>query len=240
MKNNNIIFRELKDISPLIVQINQTNPYSVSSFYFDNLSTDILKKIKLSKKVLYDSKPVTPYSIPKGYFKNLPELLLQRIDSEQQYANEVFEETESIAPILNTISKNQVYKTPDDFFERWKAPDITTQKQEAIVVPLRRSSKILRFSAASAAAILFFTVGIYTISKRYNEPSEVNTAKIKVKNLSKDEIVHYLKSHIPAQNVTSASKYTSKYQNTIKRSLKEVSDKEIQQFLKETGESDEI
>lgn len=239
MKNKNIIFHELKGISPLIAQISKANLYSVPSSYFNNLSADLAERLKLSKEGFNDLSTIMPYTVPTGYFENFSERLSVEIYSEKQSA-EVFEETALIAPLLNTISKNPVYNIPDGFFAEPEIPNKEVKKHTAKVVSVNRA-KVFRFSAAAAAVILFFTAGLYTITKKSDTAlSAPDTAKNKVKNLSKEEIVHFLKSNISSQNVTSASNPKLKNEAAIKSSLKEVSDKEIQQFLTETGESDEI
>lgn len=236
MKNKNFIFEELKEISPLIAQIRKTNVYAVSSFYFNNLSSEIIKKIKLAKKSLSNLSPVTPYRIPAGYFESLPSMVFKKIYFNQEHLNEVFEEIEAIAPLLNTISKKPVYNIPANFFEKRQMPYTEVKKQKAKVVSVFNLSKILRLSAA-AAIILFSTVGLYTITKKNDA---VDNTRTDVKKLTKEEIVHFLKSNTQTENITSTTKHKLKNENKIKSSLKEISDQEIQQFLIKTGEADEI
>lgn len=240
MKNKNIIFEELKEISPLMVQIKNINVYSVSLSYFDELSLKVIKKIRLTEELYNTSVPVSPYRIPENYFKNLPETIFDKILSTQKRLTEVFEETEAIAPILNTISKQPMYTVPADFFENMQIPVMEVKKQETKVVSMYNWPKLFKFSAA-AVVILFSGIGLYTITSKNNSPLAFgNNARNKVKNLSKEEIVNFLKSNIPAENVTSVSRYKLKNENAVKSSLKEISEKEIQQFLMETGESDGI
>lgn len=240
MKNKNIIFEELKEISPLMVQIENTNVYSVSASYFNKFSQKVIKKIRLTEELYNTSAPAAPYRIPANYFKNLPETIFNKILSTQKHPTEVFEETEAIAPILNTISKKPVYTVPADFFENIQMPVIEVKKQEAKVVSINNWPKLFKFSAA-AVVILFSGIGLYTITSKNNLSFAFgNNARNKIKNLSREEIVNFLKSNIPAENVTSVSRYKLKNENAIKSSLKQISDKEIQQFLKETGESDGI
>ena len=240
MKNKNIIFEELKEISPLMVQIKNTNVYSVSPSYFDKLSLEVIKKIRLTEELYNKSAPVTPYGIPANYFKNLPEAIFDKVLSNQKHSSEVFEETEAIAPLLNTIRKKSVYTGPADFFQNMQIPVLEVKEQKAKVVPIYNWPKLFKFSAA-AVVILFSGVGLYTITSKNNLSLTFgNNARNKVKNLSKEEIVNFLKSNIPDENVTSVSRYKLKNENAIKSSLKQISDKEIQQFLTETEESDGI
>lgn len=239
MKNKNYIYQELKEISPLILQIRKTNVYSVSEFYFNDLSGEIIKKINLAKELHSHLSPLIPYSIPKGYFEGLPHLILQRVyQNSEPVPSDVFEEMEEIAPILNTISKKPVQSIPPNFFSSVKMP--AGIKPEAKVVPI---SKRPKFSRLFAAAVItsFLAIGLYTITgKDFITFRSNNNAKSEVKTLSKEEIVSFLKTSPSSENITSAMHHTCRNENAIKSSLKEISDNEIQQFLQETGESDGI
>lgn len=238
MKNKNYILQELMEISPIIAKIGNINVYTVSTSYFDDLPEKIIKGIKLYKEHAYNFPSSTPYSIPEDYFANFPKIILQKVVTYQGQANEVFEEMEEIAPLLNTISKKQVYSIPPGFFDKIEIPAGRIKKQESKVVSINRWSKFSRLSAAAVITSLL-AVGVYTITGISFTTYRNRNAKNEVKNLSKEEIVNFLKS-TSSENVTSAYKNKSKNENAIKSSLKEISDKEIQQFLKETGESDEI
>lgn len=240
MKNKNIIFEELKEISPLMVQISKSNVYSVSSSYFNEFFVNIIKKIRLIEELYNQAAPAAPYYIPANYFTNLPQVIVDKISSGQKLSDEVFEEIQAIAPVLNTISKKPVYTVPADFFEKVQMPVMEVEKQEAKVVSISKWPKVFKFSAA-AVIILFSGIGLYTITTKNNISLAFGSnARNKVKNLSKEEIVNFLKFNIPAENVTTVSRYKLKNDNAIKSSLKRISDKEIEQFLKETGESDGI
>lgn len=221
-------------------EIMQTNVHYVPSSYFNDLSEEIIKKINLPKEVLQNLSLITPYKVPENYFKHLSELILLKIYTAHHNSKEVFEETEAIAPVLNTISKKTIYSIPADFFEKRQTSHIEPQKSEAKVVSFYNKSKILKYAAA-AAIVLFLSIKLFTIpEKNAGIHTAFNNARKEVKNLSKEEIIRFLKSNIPVENVTSVTKQKSKTENAIKSSLKQISDKEIQQYLIETGESDEI
>ena len=240
MKNKNIIFEELKEISLLMVQINKSNVYSVSSSYFDEFFLNIIKKIRLMEELYNKAASVAPYRIPANYFTNLPQAIINKVSLSQKLSDEVFEEIQSIAPILNTISKKPVYTVSADFFEKMQMPVMEVEKQEAKVVSISKWPKVFKLSAA-AVIILFSGIGLYTITTKNTVSLAFgNNARNKIKNLSKEEIVNFLKFNIPAENVTTVSRYKLKNDNAIKSSLRQISDKEIEQFLKETGDSDGI
>jgi len=116
MENYNYIHEELKGICPFLIKIGRAEVYSVPSSYFDKLSLDIFSRINLNKERAYFSGTAATYSVPENYFDTLSQIILKKVVAEEKKTDEVFEETETIAPLLNTISKNPVYSVPSGFF----------------------------------------------------------------------------------------------------------------------------
>ena len=239
MNSKKYIIEELNKISPLIKEIDKTEVYSVSPSYFDNLSVDIINNIHLSKEHAYFFGSAAPYSTPDNYFQNLPGLILQKVVANQTKPDAVFEETENIAPLLNRIEKTPVFSVPANYFDRTQLPTVTIQTRQAKIASIRKRSQFLRLAAA-AVVIPFLAVGVYTLTSRDFLKNGSNKAKNEVKNLSREEIVNFLKGNDSSEHASSTSQNTSVDDPKLQRSLKQISDKEIQQFLKETGESDEI
>lgn len=240
MDNNNYILKELREISPLIIKISKTNVYLVPSSYFNNLAQEIIEQINLIKERAYNFPSAAPFSIPEDYFTNLSGVILQKVITDHKQQNEVIEEMEGISLLLNTISKKQVYSIPPGFFDKIQIPSAEIKKKKSKVVSINNWSRFLRLSAA-AIITSFLAIGVYTITgKDFINSRRNNNAANEVKNLSKEEIVNFLKTSASDENVTSTSKNKSKHENAIRSSLKEVSDKEIEQYLKEIGETDEI
>jgi len=239
MKNEKHIPEELKEISPLLIEIDKAEVYSVPSFYFTNLSEEIVDRITEIKERAYFFGSFTPYYIPENYFNNLPEIILQKVREPQKKSEDVFEEMENLAPLLNTISKNPLLSVPVNYFDNIRLPSAAPYQQKAKVIEIKRRSTFSRIAAA-AVIIPFLAVGVYIITGREGIRSNTSRVKSVVKNLSKAEIVNYLKKSTSTENTSSASQKTSANDNELKSSLRQISDKEIQQFLKETGESDEI
>lgn len=240
MDNNNYIAKELREICPLVAKISKTNVYSAPPAYFNNLSQEIIEQINPIKERAYNFPSAAPFSIPEDYFKNLSGVILQKVITEYKQVNEVIEEMERISPLLNTISKKHVYSIPPGFFNKIQIPAAEIKKKKSKVVSINNWSRFLRLSAA-AVITSFLAIGVYTITgKDFINSRRNNNASNEVKNLSKEEIVNFLKTSSSGENVTSTSKNKSKNENAIRSSLKEISDKEIEQYLKEIGESDEI
>lgn len=237
MQKNNYILQELMEVSPYMANISKTNVYSVSPTYFNDLSEEIIKKIMLNKECAYNFPASTPYNIPENYFTSLPQLILQNVLNHHQ-SGDVIEEMEAISPLLNTISKKQVYSIPPDFFDKVQIPFREMRKHETKVVSANKWSIFLKLSAAAVVTSLL-AIGVYTITGRDTITARGRNTKNVVKSLSSEEIVNFLKKH-SFENVTSASEEESKHEDEIKSFLKDISDVDIQRFLKQTGELNEM
>ena len=122
MKNRVYILNELREISPVVAQIGEQNPYTVPAGYFEGLADQVLQSIKADE----GNTPVlpqtnNPYQVPQGYFDNLANELLKRVKAD-----------ELTSPLLQQ-AKNNPYQVPANYFEelagqilqRIKADDTT-------------------------------------------------------------------------------------------------------------------
>lgn len=155
--------------------------------------------------------------------------------------NEVFEEMEEIAPILNSISKQPIYSVPPNFFDQ------LNPRKEAIVVKsskflyFTKSKKILTYTIA-AIIIGLLTVGMFLFTGKQQTPSTAANVQTvpEVNRLSEQEIVDFLKTTSPTESMVISNSNSNKKDVDIKRMVDEMSDKEIQQFLEENGEKNEM
>jgi hypothetical protein len=162
---------------------------------------------------------------------------LEKIQSHKKIQEfDVFRETELVAPLLNTITKNPVYNIPNSYFNNTVAAVLTEKKK-----PEPGIKKLGWFRYAAAAVIIpVIAFAVYTLTERDARESGFDAeAESAVKNLSREEIVNFLKTNTFYGNTSTPAKNTSVI-NEIRSSLEEISDKEIQQFLKESGLPDEI
>lgn len=242
MENDTYILEELKEISPLLVQIEKTNVYSVSSYYFDSLSLKILDKVKTGVEPVYHFGNITPFIAPKGYFEELPGKILHKVQGKNENREEVFDEMEEISPLLNTISKKSVFNVPEGYFQKLQLQNNVIEKPEAKVVHFNNSGKRLMRYAVAAIVATLLAVGIFLISEKdgTNNTALSKNSKVEVNNLSEQEILEFLKTNPSPSEITSASFNTTIKEREIKNSLKEMTDKEIQQFLQENEAPDEI
>src|SRR5690242_10808371 len=111
-KKNDIV-NELKEIAPLIADIGKENPYSVQADYFTFLTGSIFFHVRLSQL----KNPGELFSVPNGYFENLADSILSEIYN-SNVKNEAEQELLEIAPLLNTINKENIFSVPVNYFEQ--------------------------------------------------------------------------------------------------------------------------
>jgi len=238
METNNKILQELKEISPLLIQVTQRNPYSISSSYFDTLAQGVVEKIKSGAELHWHFSKENIYSTPANYFEALPATIVQKIKSEET-KNTVFEEMEEISPLLNTISKKPVYTVPAGYLDatKWNKDEIKAEK--AKVISFTSVSKAVRYIAA-AVIIGLLAIGIFLFTGKQTAQTANAKAAAELKQLSEQEIVDFLKTTSPTENMVSTSNNNNTKENDIKSSVSKMSDNEIQQFLQENGEQVEM
>lgn len=238
MENRNIISEELRDISAGLANINRGNVYSVSPAYFNTLSEKILSRINSNEERDYAFNSVTPYTIRRGYFENLASDILGKIKtSSVGQLNEVHEELNEVAPLLNTINKASLYTVPEGYFDNLKASTIA-EKPQAKIFSL---SKKMRSYAAAAVVTGILAIGSYFIIDKDLSPTKSQAVNVKtaIKGLEDEEIINFLNT--PAtDNVTSSFSKKITPVHEVKQKLKEMTDEELQQYLRENEEPDEI
>src|SRR6185369_3720963 len=103
MESRITILNELREISPVVAEINPANPYQVPAGYFEGLAEKILLRLK------------NPYSVPQGYFETLPDIILKK--AKAQHSSSAKEELEVLSPLLSQISKKTPFSTPAGYFD---------------------------------------------------------------------------------------------------------------------------
>lgn len=233
MDKTSNIANELREISPLLADMLKENVYSVAPAYFPNLSEEIIKKINSGEDREYSFSPVIPYKVHKGYFENFSGNILQKIKDSSGHLNDVIDELNEVAPLLNTISKASVYRVPTGYFESLQ---VSVKPQTKIV---SFSTKVTRYVAAAVITGLL-AIGSYRLVENNSNTSKDQALNVAVKNLKDEEIIDFLKT-TSAGTITSTT-FSEKLAPTheIKQQLKEVTDDELQQYIKENTEPGEI
>ena len=134
MQAKNEISDELRLLSAVVSGISRETPYGVPAGYFDGFSALVLRLIGSEEGAgepsfaIEGDKPLT-FSVPEGYFDGFAENLLNRIKAGQGVsrtnseaeaamngAETAMGELEELSPLLNSISREMPYGTPEGYF----------------------------------------------------------------------------------------------------------------------------
>lgn len=237
MENKADILQELREISPLIVDFQSVNPYGVPGGYFTAFPEMMLEKIRIETMLVNAS--ANTYAVPAGYFEGLPANILSKIKNGDA-TNEVEIELAEVAPLLNTISKEQVYTVPAGYFEEMDLAAAMQAPNEGKVVTLRIARKWMQFAAAAVMAGILVTGAFLFTDDRgnlNNTNMDVPDVSSEMNKVSEDDLVTYLDSpeHIVAAPAAT-SLATEAELADVKNNLHRLSDDELNQYLKENAE----
>ncbi len=235
MENKQSIQEELMEIGSTIASIHPGNVYRVPANYFENFAYDVLKRIQTGEEPVYHFTKSNPYSVSAQYFDNLSENIINKINNQQQ----IIEELEAVAPILNTISKGPLYSVPTGYFDRLKVENNVKPAVKVVSLSVWR-----KFSKYAVAAVItgFVALGIFLFQN--NPTDKIQTADKfviqKANALSEEELSQFLQTTMPGDQVSSKSIKSQTSDKELSNSVKQMSDKEIQQYLSELGDDVEI
>jgi len=241
MASSEHILNEIKEISPLLADMIRTNPYTLPQGYFEGLPDAIFKKIA-EEPVKLPAAAVT-YRVPANYFENLPDLILSNI----QKSGEIQEELEAVAPLLNTISKAQVFSLPDGYFEKLQ-PRIynnSVAQEQAKLVKFRNYGRWIQYAAAAmVTGILITGAFFFTDSNSYLEQEKKGRIQQGIPDTARDAGI--LKPELDsadetADNASDNDKTVEEANNAIikparsRSALELLSDEELKKYLEENA-----
>ena len=242
MTNRSTILNELESLGSTLSNDTPQSCYNVPNGYFEGLADQILNRIKalevadsseeikVLSTVLSQVSNSNVYSVPAGYFESLADKLMQGIREHSDYQTSK-EELTSISPLLSGISKKSPYTVPEGYFEN--LGNKTKEKSETKVISIA-SRKWYRYAAAAVIVGIITMGGWLFISKKQIDPVKnpdgwvaKNTKKISTDEVNSvinlDNNAHLLNNSSVASNDANAQE--------IKDLMKDVSEKEIDNFL---------
>ena len=230
MENRKHINDELQSIAPVMAGVSTGMFYTVPVNYFKGLSNDILNAIAADNL----QKTALPFTVPTGYFENLGNNILLKINNGRTAENEVEKELQAIAPLLNTIAKQNIYSVPQGYFEELNANE-QLQQPLAKVVALKSSTTWLRYAVAACAIAIFGTVVFifshknnpvdYAIYKKIDVAKGINTA-------TNDELINYLENVNYTNNTDIVNTSDTKIYD-VQEHIKTLPEEELKQYLKD-------
>jgi len=218
-------------------------PYSTPAGYFEDLAEKILKIVKSSEATnaadeLASLSPLLSsiskqnlYAAPVGYFNTLDKKLAQiTID----FKNEsVQDELENISPLLGGLKKQTPYTVPGGYFESLQYSNAAENNVPGAKVISITSRKWFRYAAAALVIGFVATMAFLLLNKPDRiDPADKSFSWVQksMKKVSTDEINEF----IELANAGNPDAVKTNGKEEINNLLKDVSDKEIQDFLNET------
>lgn len=240
MTNRNIILNELKELGSALGNYSPQNTYTVPTGYFEGLPTYILNRIRaleatdakeelkyLSPFLSTASKEI-PYAVPSGFFQNLTDTILQKIGRHADYQTPE-EEIGTLSPLLSNLKNKNPYSVPAGYFGNL-ATGINKKETKVISITRRRWYRL----AAAAIIIGIVTIGGLLFIKSDQVDPNKNPEKWISKNVNKkvseEKIDEFVKlAEDAALNLPDETDESK--QAEIKELMKDVPEKEIQDFL---------
>lgn len=235
------ILQELNELKSSLATVTPQNIYTIPVGYFDGLTAQVLNRIKameaknaveeldyLSPSLNNISRQM-PYTIPTGYFEGLAEKMMQSVRESNQYQT-AKEELETLSPLLSGLKKTMPYSVPQGYFENLGEK---RNKPAAKIISIV-SRKWFRYAAAAVVTGLIVLAGfIYINSRNHVDPVAKPYAWVKksIQKVDKADIDAFVNLADQELNNQAPLATTPVKPGEIKELMKDVSDKEIQDFL---------
>jgi hypothetical protein len=226
MEKNHEILEELKQISPELAEIIVSTPYRVPAGYFDALPALVMAR--LDHETELPGTHAMAYNVPDGYFESLAGNILDKIRKQENPFNEVQAELQDLAPLLNAISRSNMYAVPEGYFDTVSFVPVA---KPAKVINLRYAKKWTQYAAAAMlAGILVLGGYLYTgkNNTEYNTYSRMDVPG-ELDKLSETDLSAYLSNpESPEEDAV------------VKNNINSMSDEELNQYLSENQDTDMV
>ncbi len=245
METRITILNELKDISPIVAQAGFDLPYQVPQGYFENLAEMILQRIKTESlsaqeevetlsPLLGSLSRKLPYEVPADYFSELSGNVVGGVKA----IDFVQGELEHISPLMQGLRQKNVYEVPQGYFEDLPENILSkVRRQPAKVVSMNAGRRFMRYAAAAVIAGALAVGGWFYFNNK--NTGVVDTQQLAgVEKISDDakvtdkEMADFLANDPLPAVVSTVAVSEDINEADIKEMLTDVSDDELQQFLK--------
>lgn len=246
MAQKDNILQELNELQSSLANAGVQNAYRVPDGYFENLPAWVMSRIRAMEAenaaeelshlspVLSGISKKMPYTVSADFFNSIDEKVSEITNNETELSAE--EELKGLSPLLSSLKKEMPYSVPAGYFENIDTPASTTTTQ-AKVVPMTRQ-KWFRYAAAAMVIGLVVLAGFLIFSSSTIDPSkksyawvEKNTKKISTDDI--DKFVQLVDEGTPVLAKVDVNENMPEI-NEIKELVKDVPEKDLQNFLDET------
>lgn len=240
MTNRNTILNELNELGSVLGTLDPQNLYEVPTGYFEGLPTQVMNRIKAldaknAKEELAYLSPLLssaskemPYTVPAGYFQYLTESLLYSVNSNAGQTSE--DEIENLSPLLSSLKNKNPYSIPEGYFETLEAK---TEKTEAKVISFTKRRWYRMAIAAAVIGIVAITGLLFINGGKTNigKNPEAWVKKNVINKVSDEKIDEFVTLVTPDGTQKTTDENEAADQAEIKELMKDVSQKEIDEFL---------
>lgn len=230
---------ELDGLGSLLADHTPQNSYSVPDGYFEGLADQILLKVKkITSEISQDSilnsiSNMPPFTVPSGYFNGLEERLMDGIRKHPDYQTSR-EEIAQLSPLLENMSREMPYEAPHKYFENLSAQK---EKKETKVVSMSFRRTWIRYAAAAVMVGVVAVSALMMIKPNGLDPKENPQAWVKknvTKKIDSEKLDAFVSLTAEDQNLKTTVANPAVTTAEIRELMKDVSEKEIQDFLNET------
>ena len=247
MTNRATILNELENLGSSLKDHNHQNMYTVPAGYFDGLADQILNRIKAlnanSAKdelkylsaLLSEVSKQTPYSVPAGFFQSLSEDVLKRIGEHENHQTSE-EEIEDLSPFLSSLKNKNPYSVPAGYFDSIGTEvvrkDSFGENKKAKVISITRR-KWYSIVAAAVVISIVAVSGLFIFKNRQTDIAKNSEKIIKdvVKKVDAEKIDEFVLLTNDDSTERSDSESEAAKKAEIKELMKDVPEKEIEEFL---------
>ena len=185
MENRTDILNELRELSPVIADMEKVNVFIVPQGYFEYLGADILMGIKTENE---SDNTVSPTDdLPAGYFDGLAGTILAKIKTPE--TEDALTEIRSLSPMLYSIQNEPVFEVPHGYFEGLSDAVLKTVNPPVKVVSMKRRTTTFFKYAVAAAFTGVMALGVFKFTDKptdeFTVPDYV-TAGLKVQNVDQE------------------------------------------------------
>lgn len=231
---------ELSDISSTLGNLSPQNLYVVPDGYFEGLPTQIINRIRAleaadAKEELEYLSPflsnisrAMPYSVPVGFFQEFGDSVMQRLNENVNHQSSK-EEIESLSPLLSSLKDKNPFSVPAGYFE---SLDTKGGKKEAKVISITKH-RWYRVAIAAAVIGIVAITGLLLINAEKTSvfKPEAWVKKNVINKVSDEKIDEFVTLVAPNETQKTAEDNEAATQEEVKELMKDVSQKEIDEFL---------
>jgi hypothetical protein len=149
------------------------------------------------------------FTVPEGYFDNLAISVLQKIKGEEMSA---FAEIAALSPVIAGIGNKNIFIVPDGYFDQSIVPVV---KEPAKLIKMSRMRSVFKYGIAAVITGLLGISVINVVNQEHSTVKAASTEQISGVVADADQIIK---------------------NGTFNNELNSVSDQEIEQYLKQSGQ----